>query len=82
MKRLSIWLLVLMFGAAVTGCATAQPSLYAYSKPGDAAEQFNRDQFECQAWAKQQSGYDPTKDSYSRAYMACMTGRGYMIGQK
>jgi hypothetical protein len=43
MKRLSIRLLVLMFGSAVTDCATTQPSVYAHSKPRDAAEQFNKD---------------------------------------
>lgn len=61
MKRMGMWLVLTAFGVAVTGCATStQPGYYAYPKAGQTVEQFNRDQYECQAWAMQQSGYDPS----------------------
>lgn len=59
MKRMGTWLVMLTFGIAVTGCATTQqPGYYAYPQRGQTAEQLSRDQYECQAWAKQQTGYD------------------------
>lgn len=74
MKRLAIWLFVITFGAAVTGCATAQPNVYAYPKPGETAEQFNRDQFECREWAKQQSGYNPAAETAGGAGLGAVVG--------
>ncbi len=60
MKRVGAWLVIFSFGIAVTGCATAptQPGYYAYPQRGQTPEQLNRDQYECQTWAKQQTGYD------------------------
>ena len=60
MKRVGAWLVLLTFGIAVSGCATTQtqPGVYAYPKQGQTVEQFNRDQFYCQGWAKQQTGYN------------------------
>ena len=61
MKRVGAWFVMLTFGIAVTGCATTQPQpgYYAYPQRGQTAEQQSRDQYECQAWAKQQSGFEP-----------------------
>lgn len=61
MKRAGIWLIMLSFTIAVTGCATAptQPGYYAYPMRGQTPEQLSRDQYECQMQAKQQTGYDP-----------------------
>jgi hypothetical protein len=59
MRRVGIWLVVTVFGIAVTGCATTQPGVYAYPQQGQTVEQLTRDQNECQVWAKQQSGFDP-----------------------
>ena len=76
MKRMGVWLVLIVFGVAVTGCATStQPGYYAYPKPGQTVEQFNRDQYECQAWARQQSGYDP-----SGAETAKGAGVGAVLG--
>ncbi|MBZ0159235.1 hypothetical protein [Candidatus Methylomirabilis sp.] len=59
MKRMGAWLLMLSFGIAVTGCATTEsrPNYYAYPQHGQTPEQINRDQSECQEWARQQTGY-------------------------
>ncbi len=32
MKRVGVWLVVMVFGIAVTDCATTQPGVYAYPK--------------------------------------------------
>lgn len=65
MKRTGIWLVLVAFGVAVTGCATtqAQPGYYAYPQRGQTPEQLSRDQYECQAWAQQQSRFDPATDT-------------------
>jgi hypothetical protein len=36
-----------------------QPGYSAYPQRGQTPEQRSRDQYECQGWAKQQTGYDP-----------------------
>lgn len=60
MKRAGAWLIILSFGITATGCATAptQPNVYVYPKSGQTVEEFDRDRFECQEWAKQQTGYE------------------------
>jgi hypothetical protein len=48
--------------AMFAGCASStppQPSVAVYPAKGQTAEQQGRDAAECQAWAKQQTGYDP-----------------------
>lgn len=59
MTRVSTWLVILGFGVAATGCATTEqrPHSYAYPQHGQTPEQVNRDQYECQVWARQQTGY-------------------------
>ena len=75
MKRFGTWMIVIAFGIAATGCATTrQPAVYAYPKPGQTVEQFDRDQFECQAWAKQQSGYDPGTETAKGAGLGAVIG--------
>lgn len=76
MKRVGAWLVMFTFAIAVTGCATTQqPGYYAYPQRGQTAEQLSRDQFECQNWARQQSGYDP-----SGAETAKGAGVGAVLG--
>ncbi|MDE2179881.1 MAG: hypothetical protein KGJ40_03415 [candidate division NC10 bacterium] len=61
MKWVKSWFVVIVLASMVMGCATTQqPGYYAYPKAGQTVEQFNRDQYECRAWAMQQSGYDPS----------------------
>ncbi|MFZ1058125.1 MAG: hypothetical protein WAP47_02920, partial [Candidatus Rokuibacteriota bacterium] len=63
MKKLVALIVVIGFALVVTGCATPQPSTYAYPAQGQSAERVSRDQNECQAWAKQQTGFDPGTDT-------------------
>src|SRR5204863_6284427 len=56
----------LAFALALSGCASSgnpQPSVFAYPAKGQTPEQQARDSSECQTWAKQQSGWDPTTDT-------------------
>ncbi len=59
MKRAGIWLVLIGLGVAITGCATTEPrpNVYVYPKQGQTVEQLDRDRFECQEWARQQTGY-------------------------
>jgi hypothetical protein len=61
MKRIGVWFAVLTFAISVTGCATApvQPGYSAYPQRGQTPERISRDQYDCQALAQQQSGYNP-----------------------
>lgn len=76
MKRVGVWLVMLIFGIAVTGCATAppQPGYYAYPQRGQTPEQVNRDQYECQAWAMQQSRFDPGMETARGAGVGAVLG--------
>ncbi|MBZ0168179.1 hypothetical protein MELA_02020 [Candidatus Methylomirabilis lanthanidiphila] len=66
MKRVGVWVVLIVFGVAVTGCATTeqpdasaypQPGYYVYPQYGQTQEQLNRDRAECLEWARQQTGY-------------------------
>src|SRR3990172_4006191 len=74
MKRLVALVVVIGFAMAVTGCATPQPSVYAYPAKGQSAERVSQDQNECQAWAKQQTGFDRGTDT------AKVAGVGLLVG--
>jgi phage tail tape-measure protein len=76
MRRFTVWAALIGFGMAVTGCATAQPrpSVYAYPAKAQSAEQVSRDQTECQAWAKQQTGFDPVTDTAKGAGIGAALG--------
>ena len=65
-----------------------------YPKNGQTKDQQAADQFECNNWAKGQSGFDPTqpaggvpqggdvdrsRNNYQRAISACLQGRGYQV---
>jgi hypothetical protein len=64
---------VVMF---IAGCASsgAQAPLAAYPAKGQSAEQQTRDTGECQAWAKQQTGYDPGVDTAKGAGIGAVIG--------
>jgi hypothetical protein len=42
-------------------CGNAHAEVVAYPKKGQSQEQFQRDQFDCHAWAKGQTGVDPSQ---------------------
>jgi len=71
---------------------SAQGDLIIYPKNGQTKEQQSADQFECNNWAKGQTGFDPTqpgggvsgnadaaRSNYDRAMSACLQGRGYQV---
>jgi hypothetical protein len=49
----------------VVFCLTLPPfvgaEVFIYPKQGQSQETFQRDQFECHSWAKQQTGFDPSQ---------------------
>lgn len=61
--------------------------LYVYPAAGQSEAQTSEDRYQCHVWAADQSGYDPTlgtgtradADSYTRAFSACMEGRNYVV---
>jgi hypothetical protein len=70
------------------------PNLMAYPKNGQSDAQQATDKTECLAWARAQSGFDPTpsapsqpaptttdykQSDYMRAQAACLEGRGYSV---
>jgi hypothetical protein len=71
----------------------AQGDLIIYPKNGQTKEQQAADQFECNNWAKGQTGFDPTlagggvapgttdaaRNNYDRAMSACLQARGYQV---
>ena len=75
MKRLIRYSILLVLGSAMTGCATSpQPFVYVYPARGQGVEQVSRDQAECQAWAKQQTGFDPAMDTAKGAAVGAAVG--------
>lgn len=74
MKRLLAWgVIVIGLG---TGCATERPrpSVHAYPARGQSAERMSRDVADCQAWAQQQTGYDPAADTAKGAVVGTLIG--------
>lgn len=71
---------------------STQEDLMIYPKNGQSKEQQAADQYECNNWAKGQTGFDPTqpgggvsgnpdtaRSGYNRAMSACLQGRGYQV---
>ena len=76
-SRLVSWTSLISLAAAVSGCASgsaAQPSAYVYPQKGQTAAQQTRDTTDCQAWAKQQTGFDPLTDSAKGAGVGALVG--------
>jgi len=63
--------------AVFSGCASSGPpatSTVAYPAKGQSAEQQLFDTNECQAWARQQTGYDPAKETAKGAAIGGLLG--------
>jgi hypothetical protein len=74
MKQLIAWgVLVVGLG---TGCATAppRPSVHAYPARGQGAAQMSGDAAHCEAWAKQQTGFDPVAETTKGAVVGTLLG--------
>jgi len=75
MRRLISLIVMLSFGVFVSGCASmSQPSVYAYPKKGQSEAQQTKDRTECESWAKQQTGFDPTMDTAKGAGIGALLG--------
>lgn len=75
--RLVSWASLISLVAAVSGCASGsaeQPTAYAYPQKGQTAALQARDTTDCQAWAKQQTGFDPVADSAKGAGVGALVG--------
>ncbi|MGO9992133.1 MAG: DUF6515 family protein [Steroidobacteraceae bacterium] len=72
--------------------APASDQLFVYPKNGQSEDQQSKDRFECNRWAVDKSGFDPTqagsgaapgaldkRNEYFRAQVACLEGRGYTV---
>jgi hypothetical protein len=67
--------------------------LFIYPKNGQSEAQQSTDRYQCHAWARDQSGFDPTgaqgnvapdqvaakRSQYQRAEQACLESRGYTV---
>jgi hypothetical protein len=72
---------------------TAPMDMIIYPKNGQSKDQQAADQYECNNWARSQTGFDPTQpgggvaagdadrahSNYDRAMSACLQGRGYQV---
>jgi hypothetical protein len=69
-----------------------QSDLMVYPKNGQSQDQQSQDNFECNNWARGQTGFDPTqpgggipgnpdvnRSNYNRAMAACLQARGYQV---
>lgn len=75
MRRVVAWMLLIGFGMVVSGCAEmARPTVYAYPKKGQSVEQHSRDKSECEAWAKQETGFDPATETAKGAGIGALIG--------
>ena len=73
MRRIAMCALL---AALAAGCASGppKPDAYAYPAKGQSAEQQTRDTSECQAWAQQQTGYDPATETAKGAGVGAVIG--------
>jgi hypothetical protein len=61
--------------------------LFVYPAAGQSESQTAEDRYQCHVWSAGQSGHDPTMgagtreeaEGYTRAFTACMEGRGYVV---
>jgi len=58
MKKLLLFMVVLIFACVVTGGAFAQ-DFFIYPNKGQSNDQMEQDKFQCYNWAKGQTGFDP-----------------------
>lgn len=72
-----------VIGAAVVCLAVAGQAggeVFVYPKQGQSQEVFQKDQFECHNWAKQQTGFDPSQPSVAASPSTAPQGGGAVRG--
>src|SRR5262247_1930370 len=60
------WAIVAGLAAGVLA-GVGQAELFVSPKPGQSQEAFEKDQFDCHNWAKQQTGFDPAQPPQTAA---------------
>ena len=79
--------------ASDDGYVASQEQIYIYPRKGQSAQQQSKDRYECHAWARDETGFDPTRQfadlsdeeiddmrsDYHRAMGACLDARGYTV---
>ena len=76
-NRIVAGMTAIAFATVLSGCASSDPpkaNVYAYPAKGQTPQQQAQDTSECQAWAKQQTGWDPATSTAKGA------GVGLAIG--
>ena len=62
------WTVAIVAGLAIGVVASVvQAEVFVYPKQGQSQEAFQKDQFECHNWAKQQTGFDPAQPPQTAA---------------
>jgi hypothetical protein len=62
------WTTVIVPALAAGILASAvQAEVFVYPKPGQSQDAFQKDQYECHNWAKQQTGFDPARPPQTAA---------------
>jgi hypothetical protein len=62
------WSVVIVAGLAAGVLVSAvSAEVFVYPKPGQSQEAFEKDQFDCHNWSKQQTGFDPAKPPQTAA---------------
>ena len=65
------WPAVVVAALAAGVLASAvQAEVFVYPKPGQSQDAFQKDQYECHNWAKQQTGFDPANPWYRNVVAA------------
>ena len=73
--------------------AVSQDQIFIYPRRGQSAQQQSKDRYECHSWARDETGFDPTRQfsdvteediddlrsDYHRAMGACLDARGYTV---
>jgi len=76
-KRIVSGMTAIVFASALAGCASSEPpkaNVYAYPAKGQTPQQQAQDTSECQAWAKQQTGWDPATSTAKGAGVGLAVG--------
>lgn len=66
--------------ACVCAIAWAQGDLMIYPKKGQSPEQLGKDRYECQGWAVQQSGFDPSMPQQTGSSTSSEPARRPLVG--
>jgi hypothetical protein len=75
MHRTTRWTATALVGAWLAAPVLAQ-DLYVYPERGQNPEQQRKDEYECQAWAKDRTGFDPMRAPTATSLPPQQTGPG------